>query len=151
MKKNEIIELNGVEYTLELNRESYIAIDKICNIDKTFALVRSGVYQYIDEQELGENYDPFSSLPSDEEIEKQIEIKENAMRKLIERAFFVWLYPNHHLTLEQVKEIIAPYYNGDEEKFKFISEKIGKLLDECISIRQDYNQERKNLIAQANK
>ena len=32
MKKNEIIELNGVEYTVELNRESFLQIDKICNI-----------------------------------------------------------------------------------------------------------------------
>ena len=29
MKKNEIIELNGVEYTLELNRDSFVQIDKI--------------------------------------------------------------------------------------------------------------------------
>ena len=29
MKKNEIIELNGVEYTLELNRNYYMAKDLI--------------------------------------------------------------------------------------------------------------------------
>ena len=34
MKRNEIIELNGVEYTLELNRDSFIQIDKICNVKK---------------------------------------------------------------------------------------------------------------------
>ena len=34
MKRNEIIELNGVEYTLELNRDSFLQIDKICNIKR---------------------------------------------------------------------------------------------------------------------
>lgn len=152
MKKNEIIELNGQEYTLELNRESFVAIDKVCNVDKTFALVRSGVYRYIDEQELAEDYDPFANLPTDEEIEKQISEKEKAMNKLIERAFFVWLYPTYKYNINQVKEILKPYLEtNDEKKSFFIGQKTGELLNKCIEIRDNYNQERKNLIAQINK
>ena len=35
MKKNEILELNGKEYTLELNRESAINIEKYTNLQKS--------------------------------------------------------------------------------------------------------------------
>ena len=40
MKKNEIIELNGVEYTLELNRDSFLQIDKICDIKKSIEILK---------------------------------------------------------------------------------------------------------------
>ena len=49
MKKNEIIELNGVEYTLELNRDSFLQIDKICNVQKSMEIIQKGLYEYVDE------------------------------------------------------------------------------------------------------
>ena len=57
MKKNEIIELNGQEYTLELNRDSFIQIDQLCNIEKTFKLLDRNFYQYYDEEELPDDFD----------------------------------------------------------------------------------------------
>jgi len=39
MKKNEIIELNGKEYTLELNRDSFLQIDKICNVKNSMEII----------------------------------------------------------------------------------------------------------------
>lgn len=151
MKKNEIIELNGVEYTLELNRESFMAVDKICNIEKTFNDIKSGIYNYIDNVELSEDYDPYENIPNDEEIEKQGKEKVEKFKKVVERAFFVWLYPNHKLPLSEVKEILKPYLDGDDEKYSFIGEKTSELLGKCVEIRDQYNEERKNLIAQANK
>ena len=85
-----------------------------------------------------------------EEFEKTIEDKETTLRKLVERAFFIWLYPNHKLTISQVKEIVDPYLE-DEKKSDFIGEKLGYYLQECVSMREAYNQERKNLRAQVNK
>lgn len=148
MKKNEIIELNGVEYTLELNRDSFIQIDKICNVDKSMAILNSALYEYIDE--IDDDYNPLENMISDEQLEKEVEIKDQTIQKLVERAFFIWLYPNHKLSISQVKEIIKPYLD-DEEKSSFIGEKTGQYLKECIDLRDAYNQERKNLKAQANK
>ena len=54
MKKNEIIELNGIEYTLELNRDSFIQIDRLCNIDKSVKIIFSDLYDFVDEKELEE-------------------------------------------------------------------------------------------------
>ena len=69
MKKNEIIELNGVEYTVELNRESFIQIDKLCNIQKSMKILNRGLYEYIDEEEISDDYNPFENATSDEDIE----------------------------------------------------------------------------------
>lgn len=148
MKKNEIIELNGVEYTLELNRESFIQIDKICNVQKSMEIIKRGLYDYV--EEIDDNYNPFENNVSEEEIEKEIKTKEDTLYKIVERAFFIWLYPNHKLPISKVKEIIRPYLE-DEEKALWIGEKLGQYLQECVEIRESYNKERKNLVAQANK
>lgn len=148
MKRNEIIELNGVEYTLELNRDSFLQIDKICNIEKSMRILKENPYEYV--EEIDDNYNPFEDVMSEEELDEFVEEKETVLKKLVERAFFIWLYPNHKLTISQVKEIVAPYLE-DEEKSNFIGDKLGYYLQECISIRESYNEERKNLRAQVNK
>ena len=43
MKKNEIIELNGKEYTLELNRDSFIKIDRLCNVEKSMEIINNTI------------------------------------------------------------------------------------------------------------
>lgn len=148
MKKNEIIELNGVEYTLELNRDSFLQIDKICNIEKSMRILKENPYEYV--EEIDDNYNPFEDVMSEEELDEFVEEKETVLKKLVERAFFIWLYPNHKLTISQVKEIVAPYLE-DEEKSNFIGDKLGYYLQECVNIRESYNEERKNLRAQVNK
>lgn len=148
MKRNEIIELNGVEYTLELNRDSFLQIDKICNVKKSMEIINRGLYEY--KEDIDDNYNPFEDSISDEDIEKEVNLKEETLYKIVERAFFIWLYPNHKLTISQVKEIIKPYLD-DEEKAKFIGEKLGYYLQECVNIREEYNQQRKNFKAQVNK
>ena len=148
MKRNEIIELNGVEYTLELNRESFLQIDKICNVQKSMDIINRGLYEYVDD--IDDDYNPLEHSISDEIIEKDIEQKEQTLHKMVERAFFIWLYPNHRLTISQVKEIVKPYLE-DEEKSQFIGERLGYFLQESISMRESHIQELKNLKAQTNK
>lgn len=148
MKKNEIIELNGKEYTLELNRDSFLKIDQYSNIQKSIEKIQSEAYSHIDE--IDDNTDPFAIELNDEIIEESINEKLQTLYKIIERAFWIWLYPNHKLNISQIKELLQPYYD-DEEKFQFISEKYGEYLQKCIEIRNDYLEERKNLKAQANK
>ena len=150
MKKNEIIELNGKEYTLELNRDSFIQIDRLCNIQKSMNIIQKDLYKYMDEQELDDDFDLDSVNISEEELEKEVQLKEKTLHLIIERAFLIWLYPNHKLKPSEVKEILNPYFQ-DEEKAKWIGEQYGKFLQECVEIRETYNEERKNLKAQANK
>lgn len=148
MKKNEIIELNGVEYTLELNRDSFLKIDQYSNIQKSMEIVQRDLYEHI--EEIDDNTDPFATNISDEDIEKMVDEKLNTLHKIIERAFWIWMYPNHKLVISKVQEILKPYYD-DEEKFKYISEKYGEYIQKCVEIRNDYLEEQKNLKALANK
>lgn len=149
MKKNEIIVLNDVEYTLELNRESFLQIDKICNIQKSMEIIQSKPYEFIDD--IDDNYDPIKDSISEEEFDKKALEKEQTLKKLAERSFFIWLFPNHKLTISQVKEILNSYLSDDEEKSKYLGEKLAICLQECINIREEYNKQAKNLKAQANK
>lgn len=150
MKKNEIIELNGVEYTLELNRDSFLQIDQLCNIQKSMDIIQRGLYKYMDDEELSDDFDINSLSVNDEALKEEIELKEKTLHKIIERAFLIWLNPNHHLKPTEVKEILKPYFE-DEEKAQWIGEKYGKYIQECIQIRESYNEEQKNLKALANK
>lgn len=148
MKKNEIIELNGVEYTLELNRDSFLQIDKICNVQKSFQILNRGLYEYT--EEIDDDYNPLENSIDDEDIQKEIDLKDETLKRLAERAFFIWLYPNHKLKISEVKELIRPYLE-DEEKAEFLGQKLGQYLNECVEIVENYSKERKNLKALANK
>ena len=142
MKKNEIIELNGVEYTLELNRDSFLQIDKICNVQKSFQILNRGLYEYT--EEIDDDYNPLENSIDDEDIQKEIDLKDETLKRLAERAFFIWLYPNHKLKISEVKELIRPYLE-DEEKAEFLGQKLGQYLNECVEIVENYSKERKNL------
>lgn len=148
MKRNEIIELNGVEYTLELNRESFLQIDKICNVQKSMEIIQRGLYDYV--EEIDDNYNPFEDITTDEDIEKEVKLKEDTLYKIVERSFFIWLYPNHKLPISKVKEILKPYLE-DDKKAEWLGEKLGEYLQKCVEIRQEYVKEQKNLKAQINK
>ena len=151
MKKNEIIELNGQEYTLELNRDSYIQIDKLCNISKSLEIINRDFYKYIDEEEISDDFDPTKMLDiTDENIQKEVELKEKTLYRLIERSLYLWLYPKYGFTITKVKEIIKPYLE-DENKANELGELVGKYLNECLQVREQYIEEQKNLKALANK
>nr|DAI31737.1 MAG TPA: hypothetical protein [Bacteriophage sp.] len=147
MKKNEIIELNGIEYTLELNRDTFLKIDQYSNIQKSMAIIQKNVYDYV--EVINDNTDPFAETLDDETIENVMKEKLDTLHKIIERAFWLWLYPNHKLNITQIREILKPYFD-DDNKFEWISEKYGEYLQKCIEIRNEYI-EQKNLKALASK
>lgn len=150
MKKNEIIELGGQEYTLELNRDSFLQIDKLCNVEKSMAIINKKIYEYVDE--ITDDYNPLEDMKDldEEQINENIKEKEETLHKLIERSMFLWLYPNHKLTITQVKELVKPYLE-DEKKAEWLGEKVGQYLQECVELRETYIKEQKNLEALANK
>lgn len=148
MKKEEIIELNGIEYTLQLNRDSFLKIDQYCDIAKSFEIMSKDVIEHIELIEDG--VDPFADVMSLEEMENKILEKQNALHKILERAFWIWLYPKHKLNLSEVQEILKPYFE-DEIKFQNLCNKYGEYLALSIDIREKYIEQEKNLKALANK
>lgn len=149
MKRNEIIELNGVEYTLELNRDSFLKIDQFCDTKKSMEILNRGLYKYVDE--VTDETDPFASSLEikEEEVEKEVNLKNETLHKVVERAFWIWLYPNHKLPISKVQEILKPYLE-DEEKANWIGQKLGEFLQKSVEVREEYNKS-KNLKAQISK
>lgn len=149
MKKEEILELNGIEYTLQFNRDSFLKIDQYVNIEKTTLFIETTPYNYIDE--VNDDTDPFGDEnTSIDKIMAINEEKEQALKKMITRAFWIWLYPNNKLPLSKVEEILQPYFD-DTEKFEFLAKKYNEYLNKCIEMKDSYLDEVKNLKAQTNK
>jgi len=148
MKKNEIIELNGKEYTLELNRDSFLQIDKICNIQKSMEIINKDFYEYV--EEIDDNYNPLENAITEESLEEEVKLREKTLRKLVENSMFIWLYPNHKLPISEVRELLKPIIE-DENQVEELGRKVGSYLTQCLEMRQSYVEERKNLKAQVNK
>lgn len=146
MEKTDVIELNGKEYVVQLNRQSYVAIDKYTNISKTIKAMNEEAVEYVDE--VKEGVDPFEDLPTTEKILSIEEQKIESMKKLYIRAFWVWLYPKNKLDIDKVAEIINVCFE-DDEQFNYISEKFSDFMDECIKIKHKEEEELKNLKALA--
>lgn len=148
MKKNEIIELNDFEYTLELNRDSFLKIDQYSNVKKSMETIQKDLYEYIDE--IDDNTDPFAEEIDYDKLEEEANNKINTLHRILERAFWIWLYPEHKLNITEVKEILKPYFD-DDDKFQFLCDKYGEYMQKCVEIRNEYNENQKNLKAQASK
>ena len=148
MKLNEIIELNGKEYTVELNRESILKIDQYTNIKKASEKINETVIRDKSEIALSDDENPFAESIPEEKLEKEAEEKEETIRKILTRAFWIWLYPVEKLSISQVEEILKPYFESDE-KAQEISSIYEDLSKKSVDIRQQYIDERKNLKALA--
>ena len=141
MKRTKEIKLNDKDYVLELNRESFAQIDKICNVKKMYAQLAKEPYEYIDE--IDDDYDPTKDIPDLEQMQKEANEKISIMKKLYERAFFIWLYPNHHLKLPEVQEILKPYFESDE-KFNWLDNLFIETMDDCVKVKEDKTIDSKN-------
>ena len=148
MKLNELIELNGKEYKVELNRESIVRIEQYINMEEVSAIMSKQVFEDKSKVEISDDEDPFSTVIEDEEIEKLVQEKAKAITKVYTRAFWIWLYPQEKLSLKEVAEILKPYLE-DESKAQYIAEKYQYLSEKSVEIRQKYIEEQKNLKALA--
>lgn len=148
MKLNETIELNGKEYTVELNRESILKIDQYTNFKSADEKLNKSVLKDKSEKEISEDEDPFAESISEEKLEKEAETRKETIKKMIIRAFWIWLYPQEKLSISQVEDILAPYFEEDE-KAEEISKMYEDLSEKSIDIRKQYLDERKNLKALA--
>lgn len=148
MKLNEIIELNGKEYTVELNRESILKIDQYTNMQKASEKMHENILKDKSEDKISDDENPFADEIPEDKLETEAEEKVNIIKKIITRAFWIWLYPTEKLPLSQVEQILSPYFEN-EEKAKEISEIYESLSQKSVDIRQKYLEERKNLKALA--
>lgn len=148
MKLNEVIELNGKEYTVELNRESILKIDQYTNTKKTADEMYKTVIKDKSEIDLKDDEDPFAEEIPEDKLEEEAREKEKLIKKVLTRAFWIWLYPQEKLSISEVEKILEPYFE-DEEKAEKISAIYEDLSKKSVDIREQYLEERKNLKALA--
>ena len=149
MKLNEIIELNGKEYTVELNRESIVKIEQYVKIQDTVEKIQKPIYEDKSEMEIADDENPFAEPINEDEVEKINEEREQALRKMYTRAFWIWLYPVEKLSYNSVKELLEPYMQ-DEKKAEYLAKKYEDFTIKSTDLRKQYLEERKNLKALAN-
>ena len=146
MKLNEIIELNGKEYTVELNRESIVRIEQYINMEEAMEKIAKTPITDKSNSEILEDENPFAEEIKEEEIEKINIEKVETIKKVYSRAFWIWLYPTNHLSINEVCELIEDAYK-DDEKAEYISNKYKEFTEKSIEVRKKYLEEQKNLKA----
>ena len=146
MKLNETIELNGKEYTVELNRESVVRIEQYTNSEEAEKVINASPITDKSNSEIVDGEDPFAETLEDEKIIEMAQEKEEAIKKVFTRAFWIWLYPVEKLDYNKVKEILEPYLTN-EDKVPYIAEKYQEFMQKSVEVRENYLKELKNLKA----
>lgn len=149
MKLNEVIELNGKEYTVELNRESIMRINQYVNIENTARKFEEQPLEDKTDMEIEDNENPFAEEIDEEKVAEQQDEKERLIRKAVTRAFWIWLYPVEKLGIKEVEKLLEPYFNGTEEEANYVVQKYFDYCNKSVEIRTNYLEELKNLKAQA--
>lgn len=148
MKLNEVIELNGKEYTVELNRESILRIEQYTNFKNTSNEIKTTAIEDKSKKEILEDENPFGDEISEDKLEEDAENKQKTIKNVMAKAFWIWLYPVEKLSYKQVEDILEPYYENDE-KAEELSQLYVDLSKKSVEIREKYLEERKNLKALA--
>lgn len=148
MVLNETIILNEKEYTVTLNRESAVHIERYSKTQENLEKVSQSSIEYVDVIQKGEN--PFEMSIDEDKLLEEINNKEEILISLISKGFWIWLHPVHKMDYEDVRVIISEYMN-DENKSEFITKKYFEYLDSSSNIRQKFVEEQKKLKAQATK
>ena len=149
MKLNEVIELNGKEYTVELNRESIIRINQYVNIEDSAKKFQEEILEDKTNMEIADDENPFAQAIDEEEIAKKNEEKQNLIKKAVNRAFWIWLYPVEKLGIKEVEKLLEPYFNGTDVQANYVVDKYYEFMNKSVEIRTNYLEELKNLKAQA--
>ena len=148
MKLNEIIKLNGKEYTVELNRESILRIEQYTNLTKSSEEIQKSIIEDKSNKEVADDENPFAEEISEDDLENTAKSKEDTIKKVFVRAFWIWLYPKEKLSISKVEEILKPYFE-DDEKAQELSNMYLDLSKKSVDIRDKFLEERKNLKALA--
>ena len=131
----EIIEIDGKEYTLFMNRQGVVNWEKITKLKE-----KSQKYQekYIDlneDFELTDDFDPFQE-------DKTLEDDVNEMHDIYSKFYWIALYTNHKFTISEANELFEKAM--EEYGFEQLSDLAQQMLD---NVNTNTNQNLKNLKA----
>lgn len=103
-----IIEIDGKEYTLFLNRKGIVAYERYCIEEnkriEDFQNKYKNLLNKIEEEgsvEISKDTDPFQDLDEIDDMLDDVKFVINKFRKL----YWIMLYENHHLSFDEVNEL----------------------------------------------
>ena len=138
----EIINIDGKDYTLYLNRKGIVAWEKYTQKEKEKLKDLENKYKDFEDNiedfdELDNNTNPFEGI-DDIEDDAQFVIK------IYERLYWIMLYTHHQLKIDEAKELYAKAQKeyGDEQLIL-----LGKQMVEDVNTNQNQSEELKNLTA----
>lgn len=144
----EIIEIDGKEYTLFLNRKGIVAYEKFCKeenekIKKLEEKYKTSI-EKLEKSDfvIDENTNPFENLEDFDDLESDLELEKTVFVKI----YWIMLYENHKLSLEEVKKL---YDKAVEEYGEQQLEDLVQQMIEGVNINayDNENKELKNLKA----
>ena len=144
----EIIEIDGKEYTLFLNRKGIVAYEKFCKEENEKIKKLEEKYKTSIEKleksnyEIDENTNPFEDLDDLDDLESDLELEKTVFVKI----YWIMLYENHKLSLEEVKKLYdkAVEEYGEQQLRDLVQQMIEGV---NINAYDNENKELKNLKA----
>lgn len=144
----EIIEIDGKEYTLFLNRKGIVAYEKFCKeenekIKKLEEKYKTSIEKLEkNDYVIDENTNPFEDLDDLDDLESDLELEKTVFVKI----YWIMLYENHKLSLEEVKKLYdkAVEEYGEQQLRDLVQQMIEGV---NINAYDNENKELKNLKA----
>lgn len=99
----EVIEIEGKEYTLFLNRIGIVAFEKFSRQEKAKIVELQKIYSEVDESnfvDITDDTDPFANL---DDVMTVKEVRD----KIYEKLFWIMLRTTHKLSFSEAKELYA--------------------------------------------
>lgn len=102
----EFIEIDGVTYTLFLNRKGIVAWEKFCKEENEKIKKLENKYKNVVENsdkeiELNDDTNPFDGIEEMDDFDNDKEL----IRKTYKRLYWIMLYTEHKLSISQVDEL----------------------------------------------
>ena len=142
----EIINIGGVEYTLFLNREGIIALEKFTREEKQKSEEIRKMYQDIENGkviEINDETDPFEGLEN-VDVDKIYDLQD----KIYEKLFWILLRTTHKLPYSEAKEL---YKKAKEEYGHQVIELCDQMIEDAnidkVSVNSEDNKNLKKLEA----
>lgn len=143
----EVININGVDYTLFLNRTGIVAWEKYTENEEAKMVELQNKYKNVLSQsnsknfeELEDNANPFEGLDGLDDMESDIDY----LRKIYGRLYWIMLYTNHKLSISEATKLYedATKEYGDEQVITLARQMI-----ETVNKNPIQNENLKNLTA----
>jgi hypothetical protein len=144
----EIINIDGVDYTLFLNRKGITAWEKytkserekVNELQQKYSNLLNGNEKDIDFDNLKDDANPFEGIEDVDDMDKDIEY----MNKIYSRLYWIMFYTNHKLSISQSDELYKKACDeyGEEQVILLARQ----MLDD-VNTDPNKNKELKNLTA----